>query len=132
MDAKEDKVKASVETMAYYNMILTEAIFQLLEKKGILTREQVKERIEKLKVETKLTASFLTPHRHQPHATPRPPRRPAATASAKHVRTAKADPPLSVQRRRLQATSRASAACCSAVPRRTTHTIWPRAHSLHR
>jgi hypothetical protein len=29
--AEGPKVKASVETMAYYNMILTEAIFQLLE-----------------------------------------------------------------------------------------------------
>ena len=28
------KVTTSVETMAYYNMILTEAIFQLLEEKG--------------------------------------------------------------------------------------------------
>jgi hypothetical protein len=40
------KVKTSVEAMACYNMILTEAIFQLLEEKGLLTRDQVKERIE--------------------------------------------------------------------------------------
>jgi hypothetical protein len=59
VDAKGGKVKASVETMAYYNMILTEAIFQLLEEKGILTREQVKERIEKLKVETKLSFQMV-------------------------------------------------------------------------
>ena len=32
--ADEPKVKASVETMAYNNMILTEAIFQLLEERG--------------------------------------------------------------------------------------------------
>ena len=36
MASKRPKVKASVETMTYYNMVLTEAIFQLLEQKGIL------------------------------------------------------------------------------------------------
>lgn len=54
MKSSDKKSKASVDKMAYYNMILTEAIFQLLEEKGILTREQVKERIERLKAETKL------------------------------------------------------------------------------
>lgn len=55
MDSKQGKVKASVETMAYYNMILTEAIFQLLEEKGLLTRQQVKDRMEQLKAEAKLS-----------------------------------------------------------------------------
>ena len=59
MASEGKKVKTSVETMAYYNMILTEAIFQLLEEKGLLTREQVKERIEKLKVETKLSFQMI-------------------------------------------------------------------------
>jgi hypothetical protein len=36
----EPKVKTSVETMAYYNMILTDAIFQLLEEKGLLRRQE--------------------------------------------------------------------------------------------
>lgn len=40
MASESPKVKASVETMAYYNMILTEGIFQLLEEKGLLTRQQ--------------------------------------------------------------------------------------------
>jgi hypothetical protein len=53
------KVKASVETMAYYNMILTEAIFQLLEEKGLLNREQVKERMEKIKAKTKLSFQMI-------------------------------------------------------------------------
>jgi hypothetical protein len=39
-------------------MILSEAILQLLEEKGLLTRAQVKERMEQLKAETKL--SFQT------------------------------------------------------------------------
>ncbi len=56
--AEGPKVKASVETMAYYNMILTEAIFQLLEEKG-LTRTEVKDRIEKLKTETKLSFQMI-------------------------------------------------------------------------
>jgi len=43
--AENPKVKASVETMAYYNMILTEAISQLLEEKGLLTRPEVKDRM---------------------------------------------------------------------------------------
>jgi hypothetical protein len=59
MSPEGPKVKASVETMAYYNMILTEAIFQLLEEKGLLTREQVKERIEQLKNETKLSFQMI-------------------------------------------------------------------------
>jgi len=56
---KTPKVKASVETMAYYNMVLTEAIFQLLEEKGLLQREEVKDRIEKIKAETKLSFQIV-------------------------------------------------------------------------
>jgi hypothetical protein len=56
---KEGKVKASVETMAYYNMILTEAIFQLLEEKGLLKRQEVKDRIDKIKADTKLTFQMI-------------------------------------------------------------------------
>ena len=59
MASETPKVKASVETMAYYNMILTEAIFQLLEEKGLLTRAEVKDRIEKLKTETKLSFQMI-------------------------------------------------------------------------
>jgi hypothetical protein len=57
--AETRKVKASVESVAYYNMILTEAIFQLLEEKGLLTRQQVKDRMEQLKVETKLSFQMI-------------------------------------------------------------------------
>lgn len=59
MASEGPKVKASVETMAYYNMILTEAIFQLLQEKGLLTRSQVKERMEQLKQETKLSFQMI-------------------------------------------------------------------------
>ncbi len=44
MASDQGKIKASVETMAYDNMIFTEAIFQLIEEKGLLTRQQVKDR----------------------------------------------------------------------------------------
>jgi hypothetical protein len=49
VESKDSKVTASVEATAYYNMVLTEAIFQLLEEKGAMTRAEVKERIEKVK-----------------------------------------------------------------------------------
>jgi hypothetical protein len=54
MDFKEGSVTASVEEIAHYNMLLTEAIFELLAEKDILTGAEVKERIQKLKAETKL------------------------------------------------------------------------------
>jgi hypothetical protein len=54
----ERKVTTSVEAMAYYNMVLTEAIFQL-EEKGLMTRAEVKQRIEKVKAETKLNLQPL-------------------------------------------------------------------------
>jgi hypothetical protein len=57
--AEAPRVKASVETMAYYNMILTEAIFQLLEEKGLLTRQEVKDRMEQLKAEKKLSFEMI-------------------------------------------------------------------------
>lgn len=47
-------VSATTEEIAVYNMLLTEAIFELLADKGILTSEDVKERIRKLKSETHL------------------------------------------------------------------------------
>ena len=45
--------------MAYYNMILTEAIFPLLEEKRLLTRQDVKDWMEKLKAETKLSFQMI-------------------------------------------------------------------------
>jgi hypothetical protein len=40
-------------------MIVTEAIFQVLEEKGLLTRAQVKDRMEQLKAETKLSFQMI-------------------------------------------------------------------------
>jgi hypothetical protein len=54
MDSKEGNLTASVEMIAYQNMLLTEAIFEILAEKNILTGAEVLERIKKLKAETKL------------------------------------------------------------------------------
>ena len=59
MEFKGPKTKASVKTMASYNMVLTEAIVQLLEEKGLLTRQEVKDRIDRLKDETKLSFQMV-------------------------------------------------------------------------
>ena len=58
-DDKTGKVTATIEEIARYNMVLTEAIFELLAEKGILTGVEVKERVEKLKKETKLQFRWL-------------------------------------------------------------------------
>lgn len=43
------------EKLATYNMLMAEAIFELLVEKGILTKEELLERIEKLRRITKIT-----------------------------------------------------------------------------
>jgi hypothetical protein len=47
-DEKRGKLAAEI---TLYNMFLTEAIFEILAERGILTGEEVKERVEKLKNE---------------------------------------------------------------------------------
>jgi lipoate synthase len=51
---KTGEVTTSIEEPALYNMVLTEAIYELLAEKGILTKAEVVERIKKLKTETKV------------------------------------------------------------------------------
>jgi hypothetical protein len=58
-DAKSGKVTATIEELARYNMVLTEAIFELLAERGILSGEEVLERVEKLKSETTLNLNRL-------------------------------------------------------------------------
>jgi hypothetical protein len=48
---REEKVGELAAKMTLYNMFLAEAIFDLPAEKGILTGEEVKERIMKLKEE---------------------------------------------------------------------------------
>ncbi len=58
-DEKTGKVTTTIQEMAYYNMFLTEAILELLAERGILTGEEVLERIKKLKSETPLRFRWL-------------------------------------------------------------------------
>jgi hypothetical protein len=51
-DDKTGTVTTTIQEISYYNMFLTEAIFELLAEKGILTGEEVLERVKKLKSET--------------------------------------------------------------------------------
>ncbi len=53
-DEKTGKVTTTIQELAYYNMFLTEAIFELLAEKGILVGEEVMERVKNLKSETPL------------------------------------------------------------------------------
>jgi hypothetical protein len=58
-DDKTGKVTATVQEIAHYNMLLTEAIFELLAEKGILTGAEVRDRVAKLKNETALQFRWL-------------------------------------------------------------------------
>jgi len=53
-DNKTGEVTTSIEELAIYNMVLSEAIYEILADKGILNRAEVTERIKKLKSETKV------------------------------------------------------------------------------
>lgn len=53
-DPKSGKVTATLQEIAFYNMFLTEAIFEALAEKGVLSREDVTQRIQRLKSETRL------------------------------------------------------------------------------
>ena len=53
------KVTASVEAVAHYNLLLTQAMFEALEAKGLLTKAKVVERLEKLKAETRLNLDSI-------------------------------------------------------------------------
>ncbi len=57
------KVRVSVDQriqeVAYYNIFLTEAILKLLAERGILTGEEVLERVKKLKNETPLQLRWM-------------------------------------------------------------------------
>jgi hypothetical protein len=54
MDAKDENVTASIDEITRYNMLLTEAIFELLAEKNILSGAEVLERVKKLQTETQL------------------------------------------------------------------------------
>jgi len=59
MDPDDKNVKAlnSIEKVAGRGMALTEALYEILADKGIITRDRVIERIKKLKCEAKVNLS---------------------------------------------------------------------------
>lgn len=59
MDFKGDNVTASFEEIVRYNVLLTEAIFELLAEKEILTGAEVLERVKKLKTDAKINFGRL-------------------------------------------------------------------------
>ena len=54
------RVTMTIEELAYYNMFLVEALFELLSEKGIVNGPEVKDRVKKLRAESKL--NFPRPH----------------------------------------------------------------------
>ena len=46
------KITASIAETAVYTMLLSQALFEILEEKGLLTRTEVTERMKKLERET--------------------------------------------------------------------------------
>lgn len=51
-DPKTGLVNASIEEVAYYNMILVETLVELLVEKEMLESGETKERLERVKAET--------------------------------------------------------------------------------
>lgn len=51
-DPKTGRLSASFEELALSNMILVEALVELVVEKGMLNREELKKRVEKLRAET--------------------------------------------------------------------------------
>lgn len=54
-DPKTGRHTASFEEMALYNMVLVEALSELLVEKGVLDRREVLARVEKVKKEVSVT-----------------------------------------------------------------------------
>jgi hypothetical protein len=51
-DEKTGELTASVAETAIYTMLLSQALFEILEEKGLVTRAELTERIKKLEGET--------------------------------------------------------------------------------
>ncbi len=51
-DGKTGELTASIAETAIYTMLLSQALFELLEEKGLVTRAELTERMKKLEGET--------------------------------------------------------------------------------
>lgn len=52
-DSNDERKAVSFEELAYSNMMLVQALVDVLAEKGILTQEELIERVQRLKEETK-------------------------------------------------------------------------------
>ncbi len=48
------RISASIDELAIYNMLLVEAVVELLAEKGVLADQEVRDRVKKLRDETKI------------------------------------------------------------------------------
>ncbi len=48
------RISASIDELAVYNMLLVEAVVELLAEKGVLADQEVRDRVKKLRDETKI------------------------------------------------------------------------------
>jgi len=53
-DMKSGRVTVSFEELAYTNMIVVEALVELLAEKGLLSRLEIEQRVKKVRQETKV------------------------------------------------------------------------------
>lgn len=53
-DPKSGRMTLSFEELAYSNMLVVEALIQLLVEKGVITRSEMETRVVRLKSETKV------------------------------------------------------------------------------
>jgi hypothetical protein len=51
---KTGRATASIETVAFHNMVLVETLVELLVEKGLLDGDEIKERLKKIMAETRL------------------------------------------------------------------------------
>lgn len=58
-EKKAGKSTTTIEEVVYYNMYLTEAIFELLAERGIVTSSEVMERIKKLRSEVEFQSILV-------------------------------------------------------------------------
>jgi hypothetical protein len=52
IDPKSGKVTATVQELASYSMFLAEALFEVLEEKGLLSEAEIKERVRRIRDKT--------------------------------------------------------------------------------
>ena len=48
------RISTSIDELAVYNMLLVEAVVELLAEKGVLAGQEVRDRVKKLRAETKI------------------------------------------------------------------------------